>query len=166
MCRCKLSKRRKKIALFRSLFTGRSDVYAMRWENAKSGRSGYAPACSNEWVAGICNKPQIKCSECLRQAFIPLSANVIEQHLRGNNGKRSGEIVVGAYQLLIDDTGCFLAADFDGETWATDARAYLAACRNKNVPAALERSRSGNGGHVWIFFAEPVSARDDRDGNW
>ena len=134
----------------------------MRWENAKSGRSGYSPACSNEWVAGICNKPQIKCSECLRQAFIPLSPSVIEQHLRGNDAKRVGEIVVGTYPLLTDDTCCFLAADFDGETWAIDALAYLAACREKNVPAALERSRSGNGGHAWIFFAEPVSARDAR----
>ena len=134
----------------------------MRWENAKSGRSGYSPACSNEWVAGICNKPQIKCSDCLRQAFIPFSAEVIEQHLRGNNGKRGGEVVVGSYPLLTDDTCRFLAADFDGETWATDARAYLDVCRAKNVPAALERSRSGNGGHVWIFFAEPVSARDAR----
>ncbi len=83
-----------KVALFQSLFAGRSDVYATRWENAKSGRSGYAPACSNEWIAGICNKPRIKCGECPHQAFVPPSANVVEQHLRGNNG-RTVDFVVG-----------------------------------------------------------------------
>jgi len=151
-----------KVALFRTLFGARSDVYAMRWENAKSGRSGYAPACSNEWVAGICNKPQIKCSECLHQAFLPLSADVVERHLRGKSGNRADDFVAGAYPVSPDDTCWLLAADFDGDAWAADALAYLQACRAKNVPAALERSRSGNGGHVWIFFAEPVLARDAR----
>jgi hypothetical protein len=151
-----------KVALFRTLFAGRSDVYSKRWENTKSGRSGYAPACSNEWVAGICNKPEIRCGACMHQAFLPLSAAVIERHLRGGRGKEADDYVVGVYPLSSDETCRFLAADFDGDAWVADALAYLHACRAKCVPAALERSRSGNGGHVWIFFAESVLARDAR----
>ncbi len=69
---------------------------------------------------------------------------------------------MGVYPLLQDDTCWFLAADFDGESWADDARAYLETCRARNVPAALERSRSGQGGHAWIFFSQPVPAREAR----
>src|ERR1700704_799641 len=60
-----------KIALFRRLFRGRSDVFPIRWENRKTGRSGYAPACANEWQRGICEKPKVKCSACPNQAFLP-----------------------------------------------------------------------------------------------
>ena len=74
-----------KIALFRSLFAGRTDVFPVRWENSKKGRSGYAPACANEWVKGICGKPHVKCGECPNQAFIPVSDNVIASHLRGGD---------------------------------------------------------------------------------
>src|ERR1035438_1959360 len=73
-----------KIALFRRLFAGREDVFALRWENRKDGRSGYAPACANEWVAGVCGKPKIKCGACPNQAFIPVSDDVIDRHLRGS----------------------------------------------------------------------------------
>lgn len=153
-----------KVAIFRRLFAGRSDVFALRWENAKDGRSGYAPACSNEWVAGICGKPKIKCGTCPNQAFIPVTDDAIKRHLRGpsgSNGNR-GDFIMGAYPLLLDETCWFLAADFDGEHWADDALAYLETCRARNVPAALERSRSGQGGHVWIFFSQPVPAREAR----
>ncbi|PDS80799.1 restriction endonuclease subunit R [Rhizobium sp. L43] len=147
-----------KIDLFRRLFAGRPDVFPVRWENKKDGRSGYSPACSNEWTKGICGKPKVKCGECLHQAFISPSADIIEKHLRGGNA-HSGDFVAGVYPLLQDETCWFLAADFDKESWADDTRALLATCRVKGIPAALERSRSGNGGHVWIFFSEPVPAR-------
>jgi superfamily II DNA or RNA helicase len=153
-----------KIALFRSLFAGRTDVFPTRWENSKNGRSGYAPACAHEWVRGICGKPQIKCGECSNQAFIPVSDDVIASHLRGNDfrGRIDSDFVAGVYPLLFDETCWFLAVDFDGGSWAQDAVAYLETCRAKGVPAALERSRSGNGGHIWIFFAEPIKAREAR----
>jgi superfamily II DNA or RNA helicase len=153
-----------KVALFRRLFAGRQDVFPVRWENAKTGRSGYAPACANEWVKGICGKPQVKCGECPTQAFIPVSDEVIERHLRGDRRTQrvSTDFVVGVYPLLPDETCWFLVADFDGESWGADALAYIQTCRAKGVPAALERSRSGEGGHAWIFFSEPVSAREAR----
>jgi superfamily II DNA or RNA helicase len=147
-----------KIELFRRLFAGRPDVFPIRWENRKAGRSGYSPACSNEWAKGICGKPKVKCGECPHQAFIPLSDDIIEKHLRGDHA-RSGDFVAGVYPLLQDETCWFLTADFDKESWADDARALLDTCHAKGIAAALERSRSGNGGHVWMFFSEPVPAR-------
>ena len=142
---------REKIALFRSLFRGREDVFPRRWENARTGKAGYAPACRNEWMPGLCDKPRVKCGVCSNQAFLAVTDEVIDGHLRGRH-------TVGVYPLLPDDTCRFLAADFDKRTWRRDADAFLAACRSKRVPATLERSRSGNGAHVWIFFAEPVPA--------
>lgn len=152
-----------KLALFRRLFAGREDVFALRWENRKDGRSGYSPACSNEWVAGFCGKPKIKCGACPNQAFLRVTDATIRQHLRGSkSGAKDTDYVVGVYPLLQDDRCWFLAVDFDGDHWSEDARAYLETCRARNVPAALERSRSGQGGHVWIFFSEPVQAREAR----
>ena len=153
-----------KVALFRRLFVGRPDVFPLRWENRKTGKSGYAPACANEWAKGICGKPRVKCGECPHQAFIPISDEMIEKHLRGGDSLRSsaGDFVAGVYPMLPDDTCWFLAADFDKESWAADASAMIDTCRAKGIPAALERSRSGNGGHVWIFFSEPVAARTAR----
>ena len=146
-----------KIELFCRLFAGRPDVFPVRWENRKTGRSGYSPACSNEWAKGFCSKPKVKCRECPHQAFIPPSKDIIEKHLRGGDA-RVGNFVAGVYPLLQDETCWFLAADFDKECWADDARALLDTCRARGIAAALERSRSGNGGHVWIFFSEPVPA--------
>jgi hypothetical protein len=153
-----------KIKLFRRLFAGRQDVFPVRWENTKTGRSGYAPACANEWAKGVCGKPQIKCGECPNQAFIAVSDEVIERHLRGEESsrRRGGDFVAGVYPLLRDETCCFLVADFDGANWAADTLAFMQTCRAKAVPSALERSRSGEGGHVWIFFSEPVPAREAR----
>ncbi len=145
------SPQREKIALFRSLFRGRDDVYPKRWENARTQRSGYAPVCGNEWKPGICGKPGIKCGACPNQAFLAVTDEVAGEHLRGRR-------TAGVYPMLADGTCRFLAADFDRESWRADAGAFLAACRSKGVPGVLERSRSGNGGHVWIFFAEPVPA--------
>ena len=144
-----LSGAREKIALFRSLFLGREDVFPKRWQNARTGKSGYAPACGNEWIAGVCGKPKVKCGECPNQDFLGLTDEVVAGHLRGRQ-------TIGVYPMLTDGTCWFLAADFDKETWKRDAGAFQATCRSKQVPSAIERSRSGNGGHVWIFFAEPV----------
>ena len=138
-----------KIALFRSLFRGRTDVYPKRWENARTSRAGYAPVCANEWKPRLCGKPRIRCGACPNQAFVAVTDEAIEDHLRGR-------ATLGVYPLSPDGTCRFIAADFDKAAWKTDAGAFLAACRSKQVPAALERSRSGNGAHVWIFFAEPV----------
>lgn len=139
-----------KVTLFRSLFRGREDVYPMRWE-ARTGKSGYSPACSNEWKRPLCVKPQIRCSECQKRELLSVTNDVIQDHLMG---KRT----VGVYPILPDETCWFLAADFDKATWKEDAGAFLKTCKDLSVPAALERSRSGNGGHIWIFFDSPIQA--------
>lgn len=144
-----------KVALFRRLFRGRTDVYPVRWEGKTSGKSGYAPACANEWRAGVCEKPRIKCGECSNRLLIPLSDAVIYGHL-------AGEHTVGVYPLLEDDSCFFLAVDFDEADWRDDARAFMQSCEELGVPAALEISRSGNGAHAWVFFASRVTARDAR----
>lgn len=154
-----------KIKLFQSLFQGRPDVYARRFESAKTGKSGYQPACANEWVPGICNKPKVKCAECLNRSFLPLNAKVVENHLRGEEPcwKGTRPFVAGIYPLLQDDSCNFLAVDFDDDNWQEDAAAFMAACQSENVCASLERSRSGNGGHVWIFFNEKIPAKLARE---
>jgi superfamily II DNA or RNA helicase len=144
------------IAVIRRLFRGREDVYARRWESARTGRSGYSPACKNEWVRGVCQKPHIKCADCLHRELLPLTDEVVRQHIFGPSDER--EAVVGIYPLLPDETCWFLAADFDKASWEADAVAFLQTCRSFQVPAALERSRSGKGGHVWIFFADSIPA--------
>lgn len=146
-----------KIALFRSLFRGREDVFPKRWSNPKSGKSGYSPACANEWVPRLCCKPKVKCGDCPNRNFLPVTDTVIAQHLRGE-GADGRDFIIGVYPMLADETCWFLAADFDRKSWRADVAAFLETCRIKNIPAAVERSRSGNGGHVWIFFAEPVPA--------
>jgi superfamily II DNA or RNA helicase/very-short-patch-repair endonuclease len=146
-----------KIALFRSLFHGREDVYPRRFESRKTGRAGYSPVCGNEWVQGICEKPRIKCSECPHQRFLPVTDDVIRWHLQGHDN-HSRNFVIGVYPMLLDETCFFLAADFDKTTWQDDVGALLETCRRMSLPAALERSRSGRGGHIWFFFNEAVPA--------
>ena len=146
-----------KVALFRSLFRGRTDVYPRRFESRKTGRSGYAPACANEWVRGVCEKPRIKCAECLHRRFLPVTDTVTRWHLSGVDD--TGEpFVAGVYPLLLDETCFFLAADFDKAGWEQDALAFVHACRRLELPVALERSRSGHGGHAWLFFDEAIPA--------
>jgi hypothetical protein len=146
-----------KIALFRSLFRGREDVYPRRFESRKTGKSGYAPACANEWVKGICEKPKIKCAECPHRRFLPVTDEVIRWHLSGQDGN-GWDFTIGVYPMLLDETCFFVAADFDKATWQQDATAFIETCRAMNLPAVLERSRSGNGGHVWLFFREAIPA--------
>ncbi len=113
-----------KIALFRSLFRGRDDVYARRFESRKTGKSGYAPACSNEWVRGVCEKPRIKCAECPNRRFLPVTDDVIRWHLSGYD-PQGLPFVAGIYPLLQDETCFLLAVDFDKAGWRHDAAAFL-----------------------------------------
>jgi hypothetical protein len=154
---CHSSSSEAKIALFRVLFRGRDDVYPRRFESRKTGKSGYAPACANEWVRGICEKPRIKCADCPNRQFLPVTDEVIRWHLSGTDS--GGQpFVAGVYPLLQDETCFFLAVDFDKVGWREDARAFLEACRRLNIPAAVERSSSGQGAHVWFLFEEAVPA--------
>lgn len=140
-----------KIGIFMSLFRGRDDVYAKRWENPKKGTSGYAPVCLNEWHRGICVKPQGKCADCNNKQYAAPSEQVIEEHLRGN-------LVIGIYPMCLDETCYFLAMDFDERDWVKDITVLREVCREYDIPVAIERSRSGNGCHLWIFFEDPVPA--------
>lgn len=141
-----------KIALFRSLFRGREDVYPRRFESRKTGKAGDAPACANEWVRGICEKPRIKCAECPHRRFLPVTDDVIRWHLSGYDADRQ-PFVAGVYPLLQNETCFLLAVDFDKAGWREDAIAFLEAARRLNLPAALERSRSGRGGAYRIQVA-------------
>lgn len=134
-----------KVTLFRSLFVGRDDVYALRWQNDRSGKSGWSPAVVGGWMNS--RRPD--------REYEPFTDDVVEAHL-------SGTLTAGLYPLLRNDRCHLLACDFDGGTWALDALAYLDACRAAGLPAVLERSRSGDGGHVWVFFAGPVPAASAR----
>lgn len=156
-----LSSEEEKITLFHSLFRGREDVYPRRFKSVTTGKTGYSPACVNEWVPGICHKPRIKCADCRNRAFLPADDSMIRKHLLGQDPSRpTGEdFTAGVYPLLLDESCWLLAADFDKSTWQEGSSAFLETCQTHNVPAVLERSRSGNGGHVWIFFSEPVPAK-------
>jgi superfamily II DNA or RNA helicase len=140
-----------KIHLFMSLFKGREDVYAKRWENPKKNSAGYAPVCLNQWRPGICGKPKIPCSKCNNTSYAELNETAIENHLRGH-------LVVGIYPMLPDDTCHFLAMDFDKADWQKDVTTVREVCLEFMVPISVERSRSGKGSHVWFFFDHPVSA--------
>ncbi|MBI3986391.1 MAG: DUF559 domain-containing protein [Lentisphaerae bacterium] len=155
-----------KIALFRGLFRGREDVYPRRFESRKTGKSGYQPACANEWVRGLCDRPSraalrqagrrvVKCSECPNRRFLPVTDETIRQHL-SHQDEPGREFVVGVYPMLQDETCCFLAADFDKERWREDVSAVMETCRPLGLPASVERSRSGNGAHLWLFFEEAI----------
>jgi len=144
-----------KLKLFRRLFLGRTDVYPVRWENQRGDRSGYTPACANEWRVGVCEKPRIKCSDCQHRQLIPLSDQIVFDHLAGKQ-------VLGVYPLLTNNTCHFLAVDFDKSNWQDDVQAFAASCRAFEVPVSVEISRSGDGAHAWIFFDRPVLAREAR----
>ena len=148
-------KAEQQIALFRSLFHGRDDLYAVRWESA-DGRCGYMPKADRDWKAYLRAKDgDRKKVDRQTRKFRPLTDKVVRGHLIGDH-------TVGIYPLLHDETCRLLAVDFDKKTWQKDATAFLAVCCELNVPAALERSRSGNGGHVWIFFDQAIPATTAR----
>ena len=141
-----------RVVLFLRLFRCRDDVFPKLWESKKKGTAGYSPACDAEWIRGVCGKPYMKCKECTNRAFTPLDESVVLNHLQG-------AITIGTYTIREDDTCVFIAADFDKEGWDADALAYRAAARHLGVEVCIERSRSGKGGHAWIFFSEPVVSR-------
>lgn len=145
-----LSSAEDKIALFKSLFRGREDVFALRWQG-RDGISGYSPTCLHEWDRSLCAKPRIKCAECENREFRLITDETISNHL-------SGKHTVGIYPLLLDETCWFLAVDFDKAVWKDDAQAFMRTCKEKGIFAAIERSRSGEGAHVWILFDRPISA--------
>lgn len=142
-----------KVKLFMSLFRGRDDVYAKRWENNKKQTSGYSPSCANEWKSGICQKPKISCSECKNKNYLPLDERVVEDHLRGLNN-----FVAGIYPMLTNENCYFLAIDFDDEGWQKDITTLREICYELNIPVAVERSRSGEGAHAWFFFENQTTA--------
>ncbi|SOC22436.1 hypothetical protein SAMN05880501_11420 [Ureibacillus xyleni] len=146
----KLQKIQLRINIFKELFKGRTDVFAVRWQS-KNGKTGYSPACKNEWHPTLCQKPTIKCANCQHREFFPLTDQVIFNHL-------SGEQTIGLYPILQDETSWFLAVDFDKKSWQKDVLAFITTCKELGVPAHIERSRSGNGCHVWVFFEQAIPA--------
>ncbi len=151
---------REKISLFMSLFRGRDDIYAKRWYSENSGKSGYQPVCSNEWNTWLCDKRKVKCAECKNRKFAPLNETVIYKHLQGKSPMYTD--VIGIYPLTKDECCYFLAMDFDGSGWQEDISAIRKICAEYGISLLVERSRSGQGGHVWIFFSEKIKAERAR----
>src|SRR5450755_4659380 len=135
-----------KVAFFGALFAARTDAYAVRWENVRTGKSGWMPAVRGGWSKGI---------PTAQREYLPLTEEVVTAHL-------SGDLDLGLYPMLDGDRCWWLAADFDGPSAMLDALAYLKAARGAGAPAALEVSRSGTGAHAWMFFAAPVPAAEAR----
>ena len=155
----KNSSNAEKVAFFRSLFSGRGDVFAKRYDNAKTGKKGYSPYCENQWVPGLCGLMHgVKCSDCPNRKLKPVSEEVIRWHLRGRDGGQK-PFEMGAYPMAKDETVSFAVIDFDESSWRRDALCVVRKIRELALPIALERSRSGKGAHIWFFFEERISAR-------
>ena len=153
-----------RIRLFQSLFKGREDVFARRWFSKTTGKSGYQPVCINEWKQGICDKKRYRCVICPNRNFAPLTTQDMYRHLEGKDEYCCD--VVGLYAIMQDNNCAFLCADFDDKNckygYKEDVLAYVGVCREWLIPYAIERSRSGNGAHVWIFFEAPLPASKAR----
>jgi superfamily II DNA or RNA helicase len=142
------------ILLFRSLFKGREDVFAVRWE--KDNKSGYMPAYYYDQRSYQIHKASGGSFKDFKdKSYLRLTDEQIRKHLNGRQH-------IGLYPLLEDNKSWFIVADFDEENWIGDCRTFLNICREQNLPAYLERSRSGNGGHVWIFFNQAYPAVKSR----
>ena len=156
-----------KVDLFRSLFKGREDVFARRWYSRTSGKSGYQPVCKNEW-SQPCRERNHKCDDCPNRQFLPITNDDLYRHLSGKDAE--GKDVIGLYVLNEDNTCHLLCADFDDKNcehgFQDDVLAYVGVCKSWDIPCSIERSRSGNGAHAWIFFETPIMAtRARRLGN-
>ena len=153
-----------RIRLFQSLFKGREDVFARRWFSKTTGKSGYQPVCINEWKQGLCDKKKYRCVICPNRNFAPLTTQDMYRHLEGKDEYCCD--VVGLYAIMQDNNCAFLCADFDDKNckygYKEDVLAYVGVCREWLIPYAIERSRSGNGAHVWIFFEAPLPASKAR----
>lgn len=170
-----------KIALFKSLFSGRTDVFALRWHNEKSNKSGYSPVCKNKWLSGKCDLKRYSCAACPFKFPESLSDSRIYNHLAGKD--LYCRDVIGIYPLLLDNCCNFLAFDFDShkknfenteksdaavndnsnsEKWKNDVRAVCITCGEYSIFHSVEISRSGNGAHLWIFFSEKIKAKTAR----
>lgn len=149
-----------KVSIFQSVFQGRDDVFAKRWYSSSTQKSGYQPVCKREWNREFCDKRKYKCADCPNKQFAPLTYNDFFNHLAGKDVW--GRDVIGLYPIRKDNTCCFLCTDFDDKScehgYKNDVLAFVNVCKTWNVPCYIERSRSGNGAHVWIFFDMPVTA--------
>ncbi len=149
-----------RVALFRSLFRGREDVFARRWYSKATNKGGYQPVCVNEWRRGVCDKKSVKCAECPYRNFLPLGYNEICNHLTGNDENCCD--VIGIYAIMPDNNCAFLCTDFDDKSckhrYKDDVLAFVSVCRDWNIPYSIERSRSGKGAHVWILFENLLPA--------
>ena len=137
----KFSPASKKVALYRSLFCGREDVFARRWHSKTTGKGGYQPVCENEWTEGLCDKRKYKCSACPNRKLSPLTDEDIYKHLEGKDAFCRD--VIGIYPLLTDETCYFLCADFDDEEYEKDVLAFCEICDELEILAYIEKSRSG-----------------------
>ena len=153
-----------KVDLFRSLFKGREDVFAKRWYSNTTNQSGYQPVCGREWNRDYCDKRKYKCVECPNRQFSSLSYEHVYNHLAGKD--EFGRDVIGIYPILEDNTCHFLCTDFDDKNcehgYQNDVLAFVGVCKDWNVPCYIERSRSGMGAHVWIFFDAPIPVKTAR----
>ena len=150
------SSNKEKVELYLSLFRGREDVCAKRWVSNKTGNGGYSPYCLNEWISGLCGKKnRIKCSKCQNQKFIGLDENTLRKHFKG-------EETLGLYPVDQEDKCYLIVMDFDKDNWQEEIITVVSVCKESDISCHVERSRSGDGGHIWYFFEEKMTASKAR----